>query len=374
VQVQTPGTTRILEQRTKMSVTVNQVMEALSGVMDPELNVSLVKAGMVKDVRTEDGVVRFKIELTTPACPLKGKIQADAEAALRKAGIEKFEIEMGAQVRAAPPGAAKEQLIPGVKNVVLVGAGKGGVGKSTVATNLAVALQRCGATVGLLDADFYGPSVPLMTGIRRKPVSQDGKTLEPLEAHGIKVMSIGFLVEPDQALVWRGPMLHGALMQLVRDVNWGELDYLVLDLPPGTGDVALSLSQNVRAAGAVLVTTPQDVALADVVRAKQMFDKVQIPVLGIVENMSQFICPHCQKQTAIFHQGGGRRAAEAFQIPFLGEIPLELTVREGGDAGVPVVAGHPEGPEAKAFMQMAQNIAGRISTVNVQTVKLPVMS
>ncbi|HZA52346.1 MAG TPA: Mrp/NBP35 family ATP-binding protein, partial [Myxococcaceae bacterium] len=268
---------------------------------------------------------------------------------------------------------SKELLIPGVKNVVLVGAGKGGVGKSTVAVNLAVALQKCGAQVGLLDADFYGPSIPMMTGIRRRPLSRDGKTLDPMEAHGIKVMSIGFLVDPDQALIWRGPMLHGALVQLVRDVNWGELDYLVMDLPPGTGDVALSISQSVRAAGAVLVTTPQDVALADVVRAKQMFDKVQIPVLGVVENMSTFICPHCSKETAIFHQGGGRKAAEAFQVPFLGEIPLELKVREGGDNGVPVVSGHPDGREARAFMEMAKNIAGRVSTVNMR-VKLPVLS
>jgi ATP-binding protein involved in chromosome partitioning len=354
-------------------MTEQDVLNALANVMDPELHVPLVKAGMIKDVRVEGNRARFKVELTTPACPMKGKIQADTEEALRKAGIEQFDIEWGAKVRAAPEGMAKEQLIPGVKNVVLVGAGKGGVGKSTVALNLAIALERCGAKVGLLDADFYGPSVPMMTGIRRKPESRDGKTLEPMQAHGLKVMSIGFLVEPDQALIWRGPMLHGALMQLVRDVNWGELDYLILDLPPGTGDVALSLSQNVRAAGAVLVTTPQDVALADVVRAKQMFDKVQIPVLGIVENMSMFVCPHCSKETAIFHQGGGRKAAEAFKIPFLGEVPLELRVREGGDKGVPVVASHPDSREGQAFMEMARNIAGRISTVNAR-VKLPVMA
>ena len=354
-------------------MTEQDVLNALANVMDPELNMPLVKAGMIKDVRVEGSRARFKVELTTPACPMKGKIQADTEEALRKAGIEQFDIEWGAKVRSAPAGLGKEQLLPGVKNVVLVGAGKGGVGKSTVSLNLAVALEKCGAKVGLLDADFYGPSVPTMTGIRRKPESRDGKTLEPMMAHGLKVMSIGFLVEPDQALIWRGPMLHGALMQLVRDVNWGELDYLILDLPPGTGDVALSLSQNVRAAGAVLVTTPQDVALADVVRAKQMFDKVQIPVLGIVENMSMFVCPHCSKETAIFHQGGGRKVAEAFEIPFLGEVPLELRVREGGDKGVPVVVGHPDSREAQAFMEMARNIAGRISTVNMR-MKLPVMA
>src|SRR5262245_27335138 len=311
------------------SVSERDILSALSKVIDPELNVDLVRAGMVKDLRLAGDELKVKIELTTPACPLKGKIESDAEAALKSVpGLKKFDIEWGAQVRAAPAGMSKEQLLPGVKNVVLVGAGKGGVGKSTVAVNLAAALSRCGAVVGLLDADFYGPSIPMMTGIRRKPVSKDGKTLEPLEAHGMRVMSIGFLVEPDQALVWRGPMLHGALLQLVRDVNWGELDYLVLDLPPGTGDVALTISQNVRAAGAVLVTTPQDVALADVVRAKQMFDKVHIPVLGIVENMSQFVCPHCAQTTPIFHHGGGRRAAEAFGVQFLGEVPLQLKIRE----------------------------------------------
>ncbi|MFZ5471791.1 MAG: Mrp/NBP35 family ATP-binding protein [Myxococcota bacterium] len=356
-----------------MSVAEKDVLAALSTVMDPELNVDLVRAGMVKDLRLEGRRLQVKIELTTPACPLKGKIEADAKAALEKLGLESFEIEWGALVRSAPAGLSKDALLPGVKNVVLVGAGKGGVGKSTVAVNLAAALARCGAKVGLLDADFYGPSIPLMTGIRRKPVSRDGKTLDPLEAHGMRVMSIGFLVEPDQALVWRGPMLHGALLQLVRDVNWGELDYLVLDLPPGTGDVALTLSQQIRAAGAVLVTTPQDVALADVVRAKQMFDKVHIPVLGIVENMSQFVCPHCQQSTSIFDRGGGRKASEVMEIPFLGELPLELSVRQGGDRGVPVVVGNPDSPEAQAFLAIAKSVAGRVSQENSR-VRLPVMN
>jgi ATP-binding protein involved in chromosome partitioning len=361
-----------------MSVSESDILAAMSKVMDPELHIDLVKAGMVKDVRVEGDKARLKIELTTPACPMKGKIQADAEAALKAVpGLKTFDIEWGAQVRAAPAGMGGtpgQALLPQVKNVILVGAGKGGVGKSTVSVNLATALAREGAKVGLLDADFYGPSIPLMTGVTEKPTSPDGKTLLPMEKHGLKLMSIGFLVEADQALIWRGPMLHGALMQLVRDVRWGELDYLILDLPPGTGDVALSLSQSVRAAGAVLVTTPQDVALADVVRAKQMFDKVHIPVLGIVENMSQFVCPNCSHVTPIFNKGGGHRAAQMFSIPFLGEIPLDLKIRESGDAGVPVVLSAPDSPEALAFRTMARNIAGRVSTENMRVaVKLPVV-
>jgi ATP-binding protein involved in chromosome partitioning len=343
-----------------MAVTEQDVMAALGTVIDPELHVSLVQAGMVKAVSVENGRVRAKIELTTPACPMKAKIQGDAETALKAVpGVVSLDIEWGAQVR-APRG--QNPMLPQVKHVILVGAGKGGVGKSTVSVNLAAALAQCGASVGLLDADFYGPSIPLMTGLsEQKPVSPDGKHLEPLVTMGMKVMSLGFLVEPDQALIWRGPMLHGALQQLMRDVNWGALDYLVVDLPPGTGDVALTISQSIKSSGAVLVTTPQDVALADVVRAKQMFDKVHIPVLGIVENMSNFVCPHCQQTTPIFHHGGGHRAAEMFGIAFLGEIPLVLSVREGGDAGRPVVVDRPDSPEAQAFLSMARNIAGRVS-------------
>ncbi len=349
-----------------MAVQEVDIFNALSKVMDPDLNTDIVKAGMIKDLRIDGQNVSLKIELTTPACPVKDELQKNAERELKAVpGIGTLKIEMTSRVRAAPKGKdAKDTMLPGVKNVVLVGAGKGGVGKSTVALNVAVALARHGAKVGLLDADFHGPSVPVMTGIKRKPVSRDGKLLEPLEAHGIKVMSIGFLVEADQALIWRGPMIHGALTQLVRDVDWGELDYLILDLPPGTGDVPLTVAQQVRSAGAVLVTTPQDVALADVIRAKQMFDKLHIPVLGIVENMNQFICPHCGKCTHIFDVGGGRKASEMMDVAFLGEIPLDLKIRQGGDRGLPIVAGHPESAEAGAFMKIAQHVAARISQEN----------
>jgi len=347
-------------------------LDALRKVNDPELHRDLVSLGMVKDLVVDGDAVRLKVELTTPACPLKDSIGRDVEAALRGAGFKQVQISWGAQVRSAP-GVSQSELTPGVKNIILVGAGKGGVGKSTVAINLAVALGRLGAKVGLLDADVYGPSVPILTGVTDKPTSSDGQKLDPFTAHGVKVMSIGFLVEPDQALVWRGPMVTGALLQLLRDVRWGELDYLVLDLPPGTGDVPLTLAQNVRAAGVVLVSTPQDVALADVIRAKLMFDKVSIPVLGLVENMSAFVCPHCRHETAIFDKGGARLAAEKMGIRFLGEVPIDLAIREGGDKGVPVVAGMPDSPQAQAFVDVARAVAGAVSTQVLKAPRLPVI-
>ncbi len=347
-------------------------LQALKKVNDPELRRDIVSLGMVKDLTVEGGVVRLKVELTTPACPLKDTIGNDVKAALQAAGFERVELSWGAQVRSAP-GVAQAQLTPGVKNIILVGAGKGGVGKSTVALNVAVALARLGAKVGILDADIYGPSIPILTGITDRPVSRDGQRLEPLRGHGVAVMSIGFLVDPDQALVWRGPMVTGALIQLLRDVNWGELDYLVLDLPPGTGDVPLTLAQNVRAAGVVLVSTPQDLALADVIRAKLMFDKVSIPVLGLVENMSSFVCPHCRQETPIIAHGGARAAAEKMGIRFLGEVPIDLAIREGGDTGTPIVAGAPDSPQAEAFLAVAKNVAGAVSTQVLKAPRLPVI-
>jgi ATP-binding protein involved in chromosome partitioning len=347
-------------------------LEALKKVMDPELHRDVVSLGMVKDLAVEGETVRLKVELTTPACPLKDTIGKDVDQALRAAGAKRVEISWGAQVRSAP-GVAQSQLTPGVKNIILVGAGKGGVGKSTVAVNVAVGLARLGAKVGILDADIYGPSIPILTGLTERPTSADGKRLDPLVAYGVKVMSIGFLIDPDQALIWRGPMVTGALIQLLRDVNWGDLDYLVLDLPPGTGDVPLTLAQNVRAAGVVLVSTPQDVALADVIRAKLMFDKVSIPVLGLVENMSSFVCPHCRKETAIFDHGGAKSAAEKMGIRFLGEVPIDLAIREGGDRGIPIVAAAPDSPQAQAFLVVSRNVAGAVSTQVLKAPRLPVI-
>jgi ATP-binding protein involved in chromosome partitioning len=355
-----------------MAMTQESALAALRKVKDPELHRDLVALGMVKDLKVQGDVVSLEVELTTPACPLRDTIAKDVEAALRGAGAARVELRFGARVRGAP-GVEQSSLTPGVKNVVLVGAGKGGVGKSTVTINLAMALSRMGAKVGVLDADIYGPSLPILTGVTEKPRSEDGKRLEPIEAHGLKLMSIGFLVDPDQAMIWRGPMVTGALMQLMRDVNWGELDYLLLDLPPGTGDIPLTLAQNVRAAGVVLVSTPQDGALADVIRAKLMFDKVNIPVLGIVENMSTFVCPHCRQETPIFDHGGARAAAEKMGMRFLGEIPLDLAVREGGDRGMPVVEGIPDSPQAKAFIHVAQEVAAAVSVQVMKAPRLPVI-
>jgi ATP-binding protein involved in chromosome partitioning len=355
-----------------MTLDADAALAALKKVIDPELRRDLVSLGMVKDLAVEGETVRLKVELTTPACPLKDVIGKDVKAALEAAGFKRVDLTWGAQVRSAP-GVAQGQLTPGVKNIVLVGAGKGGVGKSTVAVNLAVALARLGAKVGILDADIYGPSLPVLTGLDQRPTSRDGHKLDPLHAHGVSAMSIGFLVDPEQALIWRGPMVTGALIQLLRDVNWGELDYLLLDLPPGTGDIPLTLAQNVKAAGVVLVSTPQDVALADVIRAKLMFDKVAIPVLGLVENMSSFVCPHCRAETPIFAHGGARAAAEKMGIRFLGEIPIDLAIREGGDKGVPIVAGAPESPQAAAFVEVAKNVAGAVSTQVLKAPRLPVL-
>jgi len=259
------------------------------------------------------------------------------------------------------PGTGGESLIPQVKHAILVASGKGGVGKSTVAVNLAVALGQQGAKVGLLDADIYGPSIPIMMGISEPPVLTADKRIQPLPGHGIDVMSIGYLVDPDSAMIWRGPMLNGAVVQLLRDVAWGARDYLVVDLPPGTGDVQLTIAQRIPVTGAVVVTTPQAVALADVIRAKHMFDKVNIPTLGLVENMASFVCPNCDAVHDIFARGGGERAARDLQIPFLGSIPIDPRIRAGGDEGSPMVIAHPDSPASKAMRAIAARLAETVA-------------
>lgn len=345
--------------------TQEKVLDALRTVQDPELHRDIVSLGMVKNLAVNNGNVAFTVELTTPACPLRESIESDCKKALAGVpGISHLDIAFGAQVRGSKAGAGQTDLLPTVKNVVLVAAGKGGVGKSTVAANLAVALKMHGASAGLLDADIYGPSVPILMGVKGEPrkIDVDGVTkIAPTLAHGVPVMSIGFFLDADQAVIWRGPMLGKALHQLMADVHWGDLDYLVVDMPPGTGDVQITFSQQLKVSGALLVATPQDVALADVVRAKTMFDKVMIPIVGIVENMSYFVCDGCGKRHEIFSRGGAQRAAERFKIPYLGEIPIIQALREGGDKGVPVLVQDPNSEVSKIFLQIAGKLAGQLS-------------
>ncbi len=350
------------------ALTSDTILNALSAVRDPSLDATLKEAGMLKAAELlPDGGVRVLIELHTPASGTKRALEELIRKTLQPLNLPRVEVAFTAEVRRSPAKATGPDLVPGAKNVILVGSGKGGVGKSTVSVNLAVALAQLGCKVGLLDADIYGPSVPLMMNLfGAKPQSPDGKSVLPLVAYGVKIISIGFFVDPDQAMIWRGPMLHGALVQLIRDVQWGELDYLVLDLPPGTGDIQLTIAQQVSVAGAVVVTTPQDVALSDAIKAKVMFDKVSIPVLGFVENMSGFVCPHCKTETDIFSKGGAEQAAHKLAVPFLGRVPINLAIREGGDEGKPVVAAHPELPEAQALIRIAQNVADRVAYANLR--------
>lgn len=343
-----------------MSVTREDVLAALRSVQDPDLHKDIVTLGFVKDVRIDGSAVDFTIELTTPACPVKEEMKSQAESLVGALpGVTAARATMTADVRARA--GMTRQTIPGIKNIVAVGAGKGGVGKSTTAVNLAVALALRGAKVGLLDGDVYGPNIPQMLGTSDQPEVSEDKKMIPPQAHGIKLISMGMLVPPDQPIIWRGPMLHSAIQQFMRDVVWGELDYLVVDLPPGTGDVSLSMAQSVPLAGAVVVTTPQGVSVADVRKAVAMFRQLNIPVLGAVENMSYFACPHCGDRTDIFGHGGGARMAEDLGVPFLGEVPIDARVRQGGDEGQPVVVADPQGAAAKAFADVAGRVAAQIS-------------
>ncbi|HEY7509858.1 MAG TPA: Mrp/NBP35 family ATP-binding protein [Vicinamibacteria bacterium] len=352
-----------------MSVTQEQVLGALRTVQDPDLHKDIVTLGFVKNLRIEGGAVDFTIELTTPACPVRDEMKAEAEqkvAALP--GVTAARAEMTANVRAR--GGFGRQELPGIRNILAVGAGKGGVGKSTTAVNLAVALRRKGARVGLMDTDVYGPNIPQMLGVTAQPEVTEERKMVPPEAHGIKVISMGMLVPPDQPVIWRGPMLHGAVQQFMRDVVWGELDYLVVDLPPGTGDVSLSMAQSVPVAGAVVVTTPQGVSVSDVRKAVAMFRQLNIPVLGAIENMSWFECPHCGEKTEIFGRGGGEKMAAELMIPFLGAVPIDTRVRSGGDEGQPIVAAAPESPAARAFVELAGKVAAQVSIQNMKTLRV----
>jgi ATP-binding protein involved in chromosome partitioning len=345
------------------NVTEAQVMAALSRVMEPELHKDLVTLDMVKHLEIENGQVNFTIMLTTPACPLKHKMEADATKAVSAIpGVEKVKINFDANV----PVDARlmSKLNVGVRNAIAVASGKGGVGKSTVATNLAISLALDGAKVGLLDVDVYGPNIPIMMGVEGRPKASNNK-IQPLEAYGVKLMSMGFLVPPDQAIIWRGPMIHNAIRQFIEDVEWGALDYLIIDLPPGTGDASLSLAQSLSLTGAVVVTTPQKVALSDVIRGVAMFEQLNVPVLGVIENMSYFVAPDTGKRYDIFGHGGGAEMAQKVKVEFLGEVPLESAVREGGDEGSPIVVGDPASPAAQSFRAIAQQVAAAVSVRNL---------
>lgn len=341
------------------SPTLDAVTEALRTVEDPIFQKSLGDLGTLLEVRIEAERVSAKIRVSSPSEELRRSLRERIEAALRPLGVEFVELETEVQVPTRE--AISTDPIPDVRNVILVMSGKGGVGKSTVATNLALALRRLGTRVGLLDADMYGPSLPTMLGIEGQPTSKDGKRIEPLQRFGVKLMSIGFLLEdPKQAVVWRGPMLHGALQQFVTDVSWGGLDYLIIDSPPGTGDVALTLAQKLRLTGAVIVTTPQEVALQDVYKSVSMCRKLNIPILGVVENMSYFI-DSAGVRHELFGSGGGEKVAEFAEAPLLGKVPIDPQVREWGDQGTPVVQAAPASAAGQALAEIADALAERVA-------------
>jgi ATP-binding protein involved in chromosome partitioning len=344
-----------------ISITEAAVLDALRAVREPELPGDIVTRDMVRGLTIDGTRVAFTIELTTPACPLKDEIEADVRRALDPLGVETVEVSWGASVRRATP-VQQQQLVPG------------GVGKSTVSVNLAVALAQDGASVGLLDADITGPNIPLMLGVDGQPKASPDNKITPLERHGVKVISIQFFVPEGQPIVWRGPLVGGAIQQFLRDVDWGDLDYLIIDLPPGTSDAQLTLAQAVPISGTVLVTTPQEVSLADVNKAMAMLKRMSVPVIGIVENMTAFICPHCGEATEIFGRGGGERFAEQHGIEFLGGIPLDITVRQGGDVGVPAVAQREPGPAAQALATLARTVAARMSVRAAGRDEQPVLS
>lgn len=373
-------------------LTEQDVLDALKGVQDPDLKRDLVDLKMIKDVRIEGRTISLTVNLTTPACPLKGKIEKDVRTALqtRLPGWN-YEVTMSAEVRGK--GIREKGDIPGVKNVIAVGSGKGGVGKSTMAASIAFGLKSYGAAVGLMDADVYGPSIPHLVGSHNRPMAR-GERITPVEAHGLKLMSMGFLLDPNRAVIMRGPMLHGIMQQFLHQVDWGELDYLVIDLPPGTGDVPLTLAQTLPLTGAVVVCTPQEVALIDATRAVAMFRQLKVPILGMIENMAFFDVleylrdrggPEARKlvenkqcfdkpgdeRVHIFGRGGARRKAEELDVPFLGEIPLNLFLRETGDEGRINEALGDHSPSKQYLRDMVEKLAAQISIQNLKNPKMP---
>jgi ATP-binding protein involved in chromosome partitioning len=353
-----------------MSVEQAAVLEALKAVRDPDLNRDIVTLNFIKNLVIDGGRVAFTIELTTPACPVKDQMRDQARAAVSALpGVTAVDVTMGARVREAVTPEGGRQPLPGVKNIIAVGAGKGGVGKTTVSVNLAIALAKCGSKVGIIDADIYGPNVPIMLGMRTQ-LTTDGAKILPAEKFGLQIISMGFLTQDDAPVIWRGPMLHSALKQFF-DARWIDLDYLIIDMPPGTGDVALSLSQSVPVAGAIVVTTPQQVSLADSRRAIAMYKKLNIPTLGIIENMSYFACPSCQHESDIFGRGGGEKMAADLSVPFLGRLPIYQPIREGSDSGVPLMVSEPESVAARAFMAAAEQTAAQVSIASYTRSTIP---
>jgi len=355
------------------NATTDQVLERLKTVNDPELHKDLVTLGMIKEVRLDGPTAYIHVELTTPACPLKDQIGQEVTAAVTQLdGVDRVELEWSAQVRSSRP--ASEQL-PGVKNVVAIGAGKGGVGKSTAAVLLAYGLHRSGAKVGLMDADVYGPSIPTMTGVEgARPEVRDEMIVPPV-AGGVKIMSIGFMVDREKALIWRGPMTHGVVKQFLEQVDWGELDYLIVDLPPGTGDVPLSLAQSIPMTGAVVICTPQDIALMDARRAVRMYEQLNVSCLGIIENMSYYLCPNCGHRDELFDHGGAKSEAEHLGVAYLGDLPLNAKVRQFGDAGAPEKTfTDTEDYVREAIDRVVANTAGQVSIKSQLQVIKPTLS
>jgi ATP-binding protein involved in chromosome partitioning len=339
-----------------------EVMDALSKVKDPELGASIVRLGMVRKVEIKGNDVTVYVDLTTPACPLKDEVEARVKASLSELKeIGKIEVKVGAKVnpsRIIMP----EDILPTVKNVIAIASGKGGVGKTTVACNLAIALANLGAKVGLLDGDIYGPSVPRIMGVKEPPKT-DGKKIYPPEVHNVKVISVGFFITEDTPLIWRGPIISNVLKQLITEVEWGDLDYLIVDLPPGTGDIPLTLAQTLPLAGVIIVTTPQPTSYTIATKSLQMFKKLNTNIIGIIENMSYFICPHCGKRSEIFGYGGGKAIAEKLNMPFLGEIPLDSFIRERSDEGQPITIDISHNEASRCYYEIAKKVAARISVI-----------
>ncbi|HWV25424.1 MAG TPA: Mrp/NBP35 family ATP-binding protein [Thermomicrobiales bacterium] len=354
-----------------MGFTRDDVLNALSQVKEPATGRGLVDLKLVTDASVSGRDVAVNVDLLSPITKHREKVERDIRTAIATIpGVGNVDITFRTKVRASGGGRSDAQPIPGVRNTIAVASGKGGVGKSTVAVNLAVALAQAGAKVGLLDADVYGPSAPLMLGVNERPLMRDNKIV-PLEAHGVKVMSIGFILDPTKALIWRGPLVAQLINQFLNDVHWDDLDYLVIDLPPGTGDVQLTLVQKIPISGAIIVTTPQEVALADAVKGLKMFQEVKTPILGIVENMSWFQPPESDAKYHIFGEGGGARTAEANNVELLGQIPIEMELREGGDTGAPMTAVHPDSATAQSFLHLAERVATQLAAQAIAKPRKP---